>query len=141
LPGDQLQPGSKILTISATQILRVVNCAPAAVGPEDLAPLVNTCKGIYDGQVVSPATISDWSVNGVVGGNSTIGTISGGLAPASMPGFTCASVPVKGKTSVTDKLAIYTDRAMWHRGSERNGLENGVNPSCSNEYWRAATAF
>ncbi len=29
--GYQLQPGSKILAVNATQILRVVNCAPAAL--------------------------------------------------------------------------------------------------------------
>jgi hypothetical protein len=188
----------------------VVNCAPAATGSDDLAPLVNTCEGILDGEVVSPATISDWSVNGVVGGNSTIGTIKGsrdtaiytapakkptpntvavsakvnlkgsqnpllvsnitisdlskytgtvkfsseagmmgvtltdgiaevtwtlseelsdvrtytasgtisaGVAPASLPGFTCKPVPVTGTIDVTDKLVVYTDRANWNPGT------------------------
>jgi hypothetical protein len=160
--------------------------------------------------VVSPATISDWSVNGVVGGNSTVGTIKGnrdtaiytapakkptpntvavsakikltgslnptvvsnitisdlskytgtvkfsssagmmgvtltdgiaevtwtlseelpdvrtytasgaisaGVAPASLPGFTCKPVPVTGTIDVSDKLVVFTDRASWNPGT------------------------
>jgi hypothetical protein len=106
--GYQLQPGSKILATNATQILRVVNCAPATGGPDDLAPLVNTCEGIYDGEVVSPATVSDWSVNGVVGGNSIVGTIKGNrdtaiyTAPAKKP--TPNTVAVSAKMKLTGSL-------------------------------------
>ena len=103
VPGYQLQPGSKILAANATQILRVVICAPAAVGADDLAPLVNTCEGVYDGEVVSPVTVSDWSVNGVVGGNATIGTVRGNrdtaiyTAPAKKPTPNIVAVSAKIK--------------------------------------------
>ena len=81
MQGYQLQPGSKILATNATQILRVVNCAPATGGPDDLAPLVNTCEGIYDGEVVSPATVSakmklTGSLNSTVVSNITITDLS-----------------------------------------------------------------
>jgi len=103
--GYQLQPGSKILTANATQILRVVNCAPAAAGPDDRTRPINICEGIDDGEVDSPATISDWSVNGVVGGNSIVGTIKGNrdtaiyTAPAKKP--TPNTVAVSAKVNLT----------------------------------------
>lgn len=104
LAGYQLQPASKTLRTGATQALRVVNCALPAVGVDDPVPLVNSCEGIYDGEVVSPATVSDWSVNGIVGGNATVGTIGGSRDTAA---YTApASKPVPGTVAVSAKITL-----------------------------------
>jgi len=104
LAGYQLQPASKTLRTGATQALRVVNCALPAVGADDPVPLVHTCEGIYEGEVVSPATVSDWSVNGVVGGNNTVGTIQGNRDKAT---YTApANKPNPGTVAVSAKISL-----------------------------------
>ena len=81
----------------------MVICAPAAAGPADRDPVVNTCEGIDDGEVDSPATISDWSVNGVVGGNSTIGTIKGNRDTAI---YTAPAKPTPNTVAVSAKVNL-----------------------------------
>lgn len=108
LSGYQLQPDSKTLKTGARQALRVVNCSPPEVGAEELALLWHAGKDIYECEAVSPATISDWSVNGIVGGNTSIGTITGSrdtatyTAPATKPNP--ATVAVSAKVNLKGSL-------------------------------------
>jgi len=104
LAGYQLQPANKTLRTGATQSLRVVNCALLEAGPDDPVPLVNACEGIYDGELVSPATVSEWSVNGVVGGNAEVGTIRGSRDQAT---YTApARKPDSGTVAISAKIRL-----------------------------------
>ena len=127
--GYQLQPGSKTLQPKATQALEMMICYPRSVADGDPQPLAYACDGTgAQSDVVAPALISEWSVNGIAGGNSTVGTVSGSgphatyTAPATKPSPATVAVSARvdlgtrGKVLVVSNITI-ADSANGYTGT------------------------
>lgn len=125
--GFQIQPPSKTVKTNESAALRVVYCfEPEAVTDTDgdiLQPLGYSCDAsdMELAPLLPIALVSNWSVNGVAGGNSTIGTVSGSdasatyTAPSSKPNPNTVAVSAevdmgtKGKTLVVSNITITED--------------------------------
>jgi len=81
IAGAQLQPPSASVQTSQQLSLSAVVCytVPTPPGEEELAPVFSSAP---EGEEVYPVSLinklSNWSVNGIAGGNDTVGTITGG---------------------------------------------------------------
>lgn len=90
LAGVQLRPPSASVRIGDTLTLTVIDCyteeeelapLPVVPGEEELAPLPGPrfdCDPSGEQLAPLPLKLSNWSVNGIGGGNSTVGTVSAG---------------------------------------------------------------
>jgi hypothetical protein len=101
LAGFQLRPGTASVKAGGSVDLLVNVCSNAVSGTDELSELLNRCRPDPDFFAVQ-----QWSVNGAVNGNTTVGTLRAPgetsatyVAPASAP----ASNPVAVSASVTDK--------------------------------------
>ena len=72
LEGFQIIPGSASINTTGTVNLSVKYCEQqtTTTGDDDLTALVISCNGS-----MPPNTVSNWSVNGIPGGNATVGTV------------------------------------------------------------------
>ena len=104
--GIQLRPPSKTVRIKGSVSLLVTVCYPVSVtgaSGDELAYLGYKCDA--DGELAILNPISDWSVNGVPGGNSTTGTVAGSgasgafVAPATKPSPNVVAVSARVKKS------------------------------------------
>lgn len=125
--GYRLQPLSKTLKVNESLALQVAFCYPQP--GSDLTPLGLACD-TADSQVevAAPFDISEWSVNGIAGGNATAGTVSGNgpsatyKAPATKPTPNTVAVSARvnlgarGKTLVVSNITI-TDQAVSYTGT------------------------
>jgi len=121
--GYRLQPLSKTLKVNKSLALQVAFCYPQP--GSDLTPLGLACD-TADSQVevAAPFDISEWSVNGVLGGSGATGTVSGNgpsatyRAPASKPSPNTVAVSARvnlgarGKTLVVSNVTI-TEGDSW----------------------------
>ncbi|HUX90260.1 MAG TPA: hypothetical protein VMV48_06170 [Gallionellaceae bacterium] len=146
--GYRLQPLSKTLKVNDSLSLQVVYCYPPPVAPsDDLTPLGLPCSApAAQGGLAPLVYVSDWSVNGVAGGNGTTGTVSGnGLgatytAPATKPAPNIvaasarvnlgsgAKVLVASNITITDLVPGYTGTVNFTTTVTTSGVNtsNGV---------------
>jgi hypothetical protein len=103
LAGFQLRPGTASVRAGGSVDLVVDICSNAVSGTDELSELLNRCRPDPDF-----FTVQQWSVNGAVNGNTTVGTLRASsetsatyVAPASAP----ASNPVAVSASVTDQTS------------------------------------
>jgi len=136
--GYRLQPLSKTLKVKETLALQVVYCYPPPVAPDDdLTPLGLSCNTpAAQGGLAPLVFISEWSVNGTLGGNATAGTVSGNgfsatyTAPATKPTPNTVAVSArvnlgtKGKTLVVSNVTI-TDSATTYTGTVNFSINLG----------------
>lgn len=132
--GAQIVPGSATVRANATLNLSVEFCQAVDEGDE-LVSLLARCEIVSDDDVL---TASDWSVNGVAGGNAQVGTVSGGgtsatftappSAPSSNPVAVSASINAlpPSRIMLTSNLLI-TGGKTWggQVSSERHSLQPG----------------
>ena len=118
--GYRLRPLSATLKVNQSLALQVVYCYPPPVEPgDDLTPLGLSCNTPAPQSGLSPLLfVNEWSVNGSVGGNGTVGTVSGNgasatyNAPAKNPSPNTVAVSArvnlgtKGKTLVVSNITI-----------------------------------
>lgn len=96
--GWQLMPQSSQVRTGKTQALRVVLCYPFDDDNELLAPLGYTCTAEAREGTIEGSPIKAWSVNGKIGGDAVVGTVSGSqysavyTAPSSRPTPSTVSV-------------------------------------------------
>ena len=104
--GIQMRPPSKTVRVKGSVSLLVTVCYPVSVtdaSGDELAYLGYKCDVDSELAILNP--ISDWSVNGVLGGNSTTGTVTGSgasgtfVAPATKPSPNVVSVSARVKKS------------------------------------------
>ncbi|HOA13370.1 MAG TPA: hypothetical protein PLB35_07340 [Myxococcota bacterium] len=111
--GAVLMPMAAGVKTGKSLSLSVNYCYPARDDGSDLAPLGYECTD----ELVPLANATDWAVNGVPGGNATVGTISGSgmsatfTAPASKPSPDTVAVSVRlgGNTLLISKITIQED--------------------------------
>lgn len=117
LYGWQLRPPSANVDTGKTVTLsvRYCNSVPPPENNDEPVALVTDCQ--EDDEAMAPF-VSNWSVNGVVGGSGSTGTISPGspdavfTAPGSKPNPATVSVsvefnpPAKGKTLLVSNITI-----------------------------------
>ena len=127
--GFQIQPASKTIRTNESAALNIVYCYQPALGDNDLQPLGFACDTSDDqlAPLLPTAVVSDWSVNGIIGGNSSVGTVSGSSAAATYiaPGTAPNSNPVAvsaqvayGSVAVTVVANItVVGRSMSYTGS------------------------
>jgi hypothetical protein len=103
--GYQLQPASKTVRVNNTQALEVMFCYPQSVAEDDPQPLAYACdSSSSQTDVVAPMLITEWSVNGIPGGNSTVGTVTGNGPTAT---YTAPSTkPVQNTVAVSAKVDL-----------------------------------
>lgn len=132
--GAQIVPGSATVRANDTLNLSVEFCQAVDEG-DDLVSLLARCEAVSADDVIMA---SDWSVNGVSGGNSQIGTVSGGAtgaaftappsAPASNPVAVSASINAlpPNRIIITSNLLI-TGGKTWagQVSSERRSSQPG----------------
>ena len=121
--GIQMRPPSKTVRVKGSVSLLVTVCYPVSVtdaSGDELAYLGYKCDVDSELAILNP--ISDWSVNGVLGGNSTTGTVTGSgasgtfIAPATKPNPNTVTVsalvkksPLGQKVLVTSNITITED--------------------------------
>lgn len=113
--GYRMIPLSKTIKVKETAALKVLVCYAKSVDENDPQPLALDCKNANSQGTLVP---SEWSVNGVVGGNATVGTVSGSgsgatyTAPATKPTPNTVVVSASintashGKTIVVSNITI-----------------------------------
>ena len=126
--GTQIFPRSADVRVNETAALRVVDCYPAQVGEDDLAPLGYDCATDDEDAPISLAIISDWAVNGVAGGSSEVGTVTSRegrdatyKAPASKPASNPVAVSARtsfgggggGKILIVSNLNVIDDAPSY----------------------------
>ncbi len=130
-------------------VLDLVDCTGVIAG-------IRTCRKNGENLVLVEGIASNWAVNGIVGGNSTVGTIVGTnlgatyKAPASKPAPASVSVSAKVAGDATFPLLIVvanltiTDTAAY-RGTINYDLSIGPNNSIAtgvaNIDWTSAGGF
>ncbi len=121
--GIQMRPPSKAVRVKGSVRLLVTSCYPVSVtdaSGDELAYLGYKCDGDNEVTVLNP--ISDWSVNGVLGGNSATGSVTGSgdsgtfVAPGTKPSPNVVTVsarvrksPLGEKVLVTSSITITED--------------------------------
>ncbi len=75
LQGWQIRPYHTVLRTGKTTTLGVKFCQLTAMGEDDLTPLVFVCDDDELNPLITESTVTEWSVNGVPGGNAQWGTI------------------------------------------------------------------
>ena len=122
--GYRLQPISRAIKVKDSLSIQVAFCYTPAVNPGgDLQSSGLACDtAATQTDVAAPFVISEWSVNGTLGGNGIVGTVSGSgpgatfTAPSTKPTPNTAAVSArvylgaKGKTLVVSNITI-TDGA------------------------------
>ena len=103
--GYQLEPATKTVRVNNTQALEVMFCYPQSVAEDDPQPLAYACdRGSSQTDVVAPMLITEWSVNGIPGGNSTVGTVNGNGSTAT---YTAPSTkPVQNTVAVSARVDL-----------------------------------
>lgn len=137
--GFQIRPASKTINTNETAALRVVYCYEPSVGDDALQPLGYDCDGSDDNlaPLLPTADVSNWSVNGVTGGNSTVGTVSGSSttatyhAPGSVPGSNPVAVSAQvtmssGSATVVANITV-TNTNSYSGNVTFNNNANGFN--------------
>jgi hypothetical protein len=115
--GLSLRPASTSLRVGASLTVQVVSCESVAVDA-DGAALLGLCQPVGGGAV------SGWSVNGVVRGNATVGTIApqGAVAIYTAPGSKPSANPVRisveapagqGRTILFSYVQITEGQIRW----------------------------
>ena len=123
--GYRLQPLAKTLKVNESLALQVAFCYPYPETGSDLTPLGLSCDtAASQVEVAAPFVISEWSVNGVLGGGGATGTVSGNgpsatyKAPAAKPTPNIVAVSArvnlnpKRKTLVVSNITI-TEGDSW----------------------------
>ena len=121
--GIQMRPPSKTVRVKGSVSLVVTVCYQVSItGPsgDPLTSLGYNCDRGDELAILNP--VSDWSVNGVMGGGSVTGTVSGSgtagtfIAPATKPSPNIVTVsalvkksPLGQKVLVTSNIAITED--------------------------------
>ena len=119
--GLQIRPGSASVSTSGTVNLNVRYCFSTAGGDEELVSLVYSC----DEELAPLNSFSNWSVNGIPGGDNTVGTVvtlGGGdtaaryTAPASVPQNNPVAVSVETNVggSPTTLVCNITIGSKWY---------------------------
>lgn len=76
--GYRLQPLTKTLKVNERVALQAVYCYPPPVASGDLTPLGLSCDTPAPQGGLAPLVfVNEWSVNGILGGNATAGTVTG----------------------------------------------------------------
>jgi len=135
--GIQMRPPSKTVRVKGSASLLVTVCYPVSVtdaSGDELAYLGYKCEA--DGELAILNPISDWSVNGVPGGNSTTGTVAGSgasgtfVAPATKPSPNGVTVsarvkksPLGEKVLVTSNITITEDSWTGTASSETEPID------------------
>ncbi|MEK6697824.1 MAG: hypothetical protein AABZ10_02160 [Nitrospirota bacterium] len=128
--GFQIRPPTATVQVGQSVALKVAYCfTPQTIDGMDMgdiAPLGYECAGSTQdlAPLLPVAPVSDWSVNSVAGGNSTVGTVSGSktsatyhapaVKPSSNPVAVSARVDAgkKGKVLVVSNITI-TDKIAY----------------------------
>ena len=112
IEGVQIRPGSATVGTSGTVSLYVRICTRETIaGDPDLTALVYAC----DDELAPLSTISNWSVNGISGGNNTVGRVASTgtfaaryTAPASVPQNNPVAVSVETNFAGASALLVCT---------------------------------
>ncbi|HEX5132710.1 MAG TPA: hypothetical protein VFX92_09510 [Candidatus Krumholzibacteria bacterium] len=111
IDGVQIRPGAAVVDEGQSIYLEVQFCARETIddGEDVLAALVTTC----DNELAPLGTFRNWSVNGAVGGNATVGRVSptsglriGYTAPAVAPNPNVVAVSVETTYDGMDALLV-----------------------------------
>ncbi len=112
--GIQMRPPSKAVRVKGSVSLVITDCYPVSTTDprtgDQLAYLGYRCDGDDDVAVLNP--ISDWSVNGVLGGGSVTGTVTGSgtsgtfVAPATKPSPNNVTVSARVKKSTLGQTVL-----------------------------------
>lgn len=111
IEGVQIRPGSATVGVTGTVALSVRYCHAETIdggADDDLVALMYVC----DVELAPLGTFSNWSVNGVLGGNSTVGQVVEGpgahnatyTAPANVPSTNPVAVSVQ--TTIRGRSAL-----------------------------------
>lgn len=114
LPGWQIRPYNTFLRTGKSTTLGVKFCQPTDMGKDDLTPLVSVCDDNDLNPLIDQSTVTDWSVNGVPGGNAQWGTIKAAdygeaqyTAPSKKPATETVQVSaVVHPANTTEKILI-----------------------------------
>lgn len=121
--GIQLRPAAASIGTLGQVNLKVDYCVQQPVsGDPDLVALVYTCGG---DDLAPLGTFTNWSANGIAGGNATVGTVvktssAGGqaryTAPAAAPAQNpvAVSVNAKGRRGTTILVSNITIGGLWY---------------------------
>jgi hypothetical protein len=114
--GIQMRPPKKTVRVKGSVGLIIASCYPVSVADatgDELQNLGYRCDGDDEIPVLNP--ISDWSVNGVLGGrSSTTGTVTGSgvsgtfVAPATKPSPNMVTVSARVKRSTLGQTVLVT---------------------------------
>jgi hypothetical protein len=142
IEGIQIRPGSASVGTLGTIDLNVRYCHQEVV--DDLVSLVYAC----DEELTPLATLSNWSVNGIAGGNSTVGRVisTNGhtghfTAPASVPqnNPVAVSVQARGRRSTQTLVCNITIGSSWY-GTATADWGNGER-IVANVVWKSAFTY
>ena len=104
-PDFELRPNTGTVKVGESLVLDLVDCSVVIAG-------ARKCRKNGEDLVLVEGVASNWAVNGIVGGNSTVGTIVGTnvgatyKAPASKPAPASVSVSAKVAGDITFPLLI-----------------------------------
>lgn len=150
VPRYKLVPQSKTIKVKQSLPMQVAYCYPPK-SSADKTSLGTPCENLQDMDLASVSMVTEWSVNGILGGNGTVGTISGHgdtatyTAPATKPSSNPVTVSAQvnfgggNKTRVVSTIKI-TDIAPPYTGfvvfEERNGpFELDITDGFANVTW------
>jgi len=119
--GLQIQPRAASLGVTSSVNLYVQYCFQQPVNDPDLVALVYSC----DEDLAPLGTFTNWSANGITGGNGTVGTVAklnaqGSrakyTAPASVPAGNpvAVSVMAQGRRGSTMLVSNITIGGLWY---------------------------
>ena len=142
LEGFQIRPSHSFLKTRQSQLLKVSDCfRPTFAGEDDLVSLLTECDPIGMGLVplLRIAKTSNWSVNGIPGGNQKVGEIGAQgnntaiyTAPKVKPSDETIQVSAeiqeegKRKTVVVATIIILDDLRIYYGTVECDYIDNGI---------------
>jgi len=119
IEGIQIRPPAAVVDVNQHVALSVLYCGRETIeGDPDLASLLISC----DAEAVPLGTFENWSVNGAVGGNGTVGTVS----PTSglQVGYTApAQIPTPNVVAVSVQTTFQGNSALLASTIRISGLE------------------
>ena len=114
--GIQLRPASKVVRVKGSVSLQVAICYPVSItapSGDELATLGYNCEPDNDLPLLNP--VRDWSVNGVLGGSSSTGTVTGSgttgtyVAPAAKPSPATVAVSARVDRSSRSPVQVVSN--------------------------------